>query len=407
MAYWTKLVSLITRPRGVDDAEVQARPTGPLSQLPNELLLDILDLLDASDRACLSLCDRSLGRTLEHTRRSPCLRHRDGLQRKTLLLRLAEDCPALFFCHDCRALHGCAGVPPPGLVGCRKIKKAWLRCVVDPDYQRQLQHPLEIHGAASCYQFSFQHLQLVMKRFKLGPPHGMGLGQLAITEVQRHRGSEAGEATKSTTTTLLSVEPQILCEELHLRVQQWIAFGSPDLSPAIGKFCIGVCAHINADYKTLGLMSALVRCKLEHGDSRPACGTCHPVLKCARCAIEFSIQARHLRNGRGRAVVITKWLNLGRGRDPEDECWKRHLHSFEIGRAKGSLIQSVAEDDSAGRKFEAGYCKPYAVLTDELAGVLEDDASLREFSRMAWVDGDDRTAYAGVWFRRGSFEAAP
>lgn len=256
------------------------------------------------------------------------------------------------------------------------------------DSKRKLHTPLQIHGYASAYRFGFQHLQLAMARHRLGSSYGMDLNALSVVEGMIYFSSQ----TRTKTTKLLSVEPQVVADELYLRVQQWTMFDGEDLSPAVDRIFIEICAHINRFSWTRRLISDLIRCKLQQADSRPDCATCHRFLKCEACAIEFRIEARQLRSGRGKALVMTKWIHLGRGEHMDDQQWRRHLYDPQES-VFGSRFVPASSEDSRSCGFETGYWKPQASLTDEMADILETGSFLKSFERARYRGKNGCTVY--------------
>jgi len=81
--------------------------------------------------------------------------------------------------------------------------------MVDADIQEKPLDCFKTHSGASAYSFAFQNLQLAMARHRLGHLYGLSLGTLAVVDVQPQNLYQA--------TTLLSVEPRIIANELYLR----------------------------------------------------------------------------------------------------------------------------------------------------------------------------------------------
>lgn len=343
---------------------------GTVCCLPNELLIQMFELLEASDRGCLALCDRTLHAKLFKAATKAAFLH-NNLQREALI---AKDDPSLFYCHYCHILQETARVPPPHLTGLGKFKDS-LHCVVQRSFQRQLHVPLQIHRRASTYQFGFQHVRLVMARHRLSPSYGMDADALSVVEVMVHLTSERR------TTTLLSVKPRIVNDDLHLRIQQWIMFDSDDLSSAVGSMAISVCAHCNAGFCSRHLMVDLITCKLQHANSHKDCPTCHPFLRCRYCGIEAHIGVRRLQKDRGRVIMISKWLSLGEGDTPHQNRWKRHLYNPAQYSPDSQLLPADAENGTR-TGLKARHAKSYHALTDEMARLLETDSYMRDFARL-------------------------
>ena len=86
----------------------QCNSANGLSALPTELLLEIISHPEASDAACLSLCNRSLYGTLIAESRRLVRKDQWRLpsrQREKILVRIARDQPKLYYCCSCSELH--------------------------------------------------------------------------------------------------------------------------------------------------------------------------------------------------------------------------------------------------------------------------------------------------------------
>lgn len=174
-----------------------------------------------------------------------------------------------------------------------------------------------------------------------------------------------------------------------------LMFDSDDLSPAIGRFCTGVCLHFNGGPWTRPVVSDLISCKLQHGDAREGCPTRHPSHKCDLCAMEVHVGVRQLQHGRGKALVTTKCMDLGRGNSGQgDERWSRHLFNPWRSVSRARLVLLKAEGSVRGA-FETGHRMP--TLTDELAAVLEKDLYPKRFERRKVRGLEGRVVYDNAW----------
>jgi hypothetical protein len=77
---------------------------------------------------------------------------------------------------------------------------------------------------------------------------GCGSGH-ALEMLQACETSEASEFDYIT--TLLSVEPAIINDELYLRIQQWIVFVSGGLDEIVKLQNLSICNHFNNECCTL------------------------------------------------------------------------------------------------------------------------------------------------------------
>ncbi|KAK5721881.1 hypothetical protein LTR15_006474 [Elasticomyces elasticus] len=143
-----------------------------------------------------------------------------------------------------------------------------------------------------------------------GSPYGIRPASLDVLEV--HKAESRAEST-----SLLSIEAKVIDGELNLRVQQWATFTTmvpihwprwnalPYVTP--GPDWLSICSHITRLHP---IMPKLVECKQMHH--------------------KFQVEIRHLDMGT-EAVVITKWLNFGARRDPQDPQWRCNLYGNGTG----------------------------------------------------------------------------
>lgn len=333
-------------------------------ELPDELLLDIADLLGLSDLACLSLCSRDLN--LKFARyRGPYHLH-DRVAKGDFLVRLIRDHPSLFCCYDGLRLHSISLVPSPALTGLKPPEDAWT-CITFPNPDDLVKRPHHIHGRFSAYNIAFQHIHLVMAgRLPLRQLKGLELQELSITPLR-----------PSLTTTLLFVEARVVEGQLYLRVQQWVTFHSRELSRAESMWDVAICAHINWDvyhHRCTTLVDVL-RCKLCHDEdgpySTPAhCRTCPQKLRCTICKTEFQIDKVDLPDSSERAMVLTKWINLGRGIDLSERRWQLHLSRYVPRASLVPLVAQARQNVGARALFECGSEKKVSDLAQSNAVML-------------------------------------
>lgn len=200
-----------------------------------------------------------------------------------------------------------------------------------------------------------------MVRYRNGLNFGMPLDALSITEVQTFDYFKA--------TTLLAVEPRIVSDELCLRVQQWIKFDRREVPSVENTRSLGICSHVNRF--TISHMPNLIQCKLRHCNQKQDCRTCHSFFQCSECAAEFEVDTRDF-GDRGSALIITKWLNLGRGDTPLDPKWRRHLYQPCDQRLQPSPVTKADRKGSIRGSFEREDGHSQEMLTEGNASVLRD-----------------------------------
>ncbi|KAF2718107.1 hypothetical protein K431DRAFT_231572, partial [Polychaeton citri CBS 116435] len=252
-----------------------------LERLLPELLFLILDHLDTSDRACLSLCSHTLRHQIG-TSFTDSFRKKDPC-REDFLMRHSRDYPQYSCCLVCSTLHGYERIRPP-------CYNSTLPCIGAMNFTESFVKSLAINICFPTFNPTFQHLQTVMIRHRHGDSRGIALDTLAWVEIRTsdNRGI----------TTLLSVEPRIVSGELCLRIQHWLMM-QPDVArdfPAklsgLGYYAPDIYVHISQSQIPDSLRSLYFCRVLENHSS---------------------------------AIIAAKWLNLGRGNGPSDWKWQRHF----------------------------------------------------------------------------------
>lgn len=313
-----------------------------LDNLPVEILLCIAESLGAADVVSLSLSNHRLHRklgsscyTVSTRQRTPTTKVNacDLESRRDLLHRLARDDSRFYICSICSRLHPLKAIGPP--IWCVKCAPhIWERIGIDYPY-----HVFDSHRWPTAYQLNFDHVQCVMARHRSGRGSGHALEILQACEIADPRGSDSP-------TTLLSVEPAILNDELHLRNQQWTVVIDGQIEMSVALRHLSVCSHFNKSSDTL---QPILECKLRHHETSAGCGTCHPYLRCTRCHIEFNIETRDLYVD-GCAIIVTKWLRLGLGLSSADPHWRSH--AMEAMFLKTYVAVAASDDGSLHEHFE-------------------------------------------------------
>ncbi|KAK5686536.1 tyrosine protein phosphatase 1 [Elasticomyces elasticus] len=329
--------------------------TFKILSLPAELLLDITELLDASDAACLALVNRSLYKQLGKRF------VRDGwqisAQRKSFLLRLALDWPAFFYCYNCQHLHRISDV--------RIYQPFWC----DPG--QRYGHD----GANAPYRITFHDTQLAMMRHHQRPAYGLPLSAFSTKQVH------ITDSPKST--SLFSIDAQIIDDELYLRIEEWAMFkGSVPVHQstetefaecALGITWLSACEHFGGT----SWLPYLIICNSQHAEHpNRFCLLCEDrldcrgLLECSTCNTEFEVDIRHL--GRDiSAVVLTKWCCLGSGLIASGPPWL-------YNRLQYSYVRRARRTDGVHALFEQHAERSYAQLS-------VDNAQLYHERRSRWL----------------------
>lgn len=154
--------------------------TSRLLDLPQELFDLVVDYLDISGAASLSLCCKGI-----KFRKDPkqqlyrACGHED--QRKGFLIHYARDHPEYYFCHGCCNLHVVSRILLPALYSLYApqrflCEKPYSGRSIDAD-------SFAAFGNSLGYQLTFSHAQLVMARHVNGSTHGIPVRFLEFTQV--------------------------------------------------------------------------------------------------------------------------------------------------------------------------------------------------------------------------------
>ena len=290
-----------------------------LRTLPPELFLMIALQLPLADAANFALINRRLSMLIGPIY-WPQLRTDviiPGL-REQFLNTLARDLPSWFYCYSCSQLHRLERIKLPGPFD-RPSKS--LLCsdgYLDSSYGEPYPN----------YRFSFHHLQLVMRRYYLGPSYGIPADDLSFVQV-----NELGESElKGRRTTLFSLEARVCTEpaRLCLRIQRWAVLHTNILELAVERAkCIKLCVH--HDLEEDGI-SQLIASSLEGYLTRSEGGQEPERRVCRGCRFDYGLQVLDTGSD-GLAIVITEWLDLGSGLTPLDQKWSLHTEPWLAGDA--------------------------------------------------------------------------
>ncbi|KAL2784443.1 hypothetical protein BJX66DRAFT_329995 [Aspergillus keveii] len=306
-----------------------------LERIPPELIGLITDYPEKPDIVCLGLTSRAMLRTLGT---SSWPKRKDRALRMVVLSRLSREIPPLFCCYYCAKLHPVKLVGPPlnGRLGsgdeCPEIGG-----MVDHHQPGPIPSPLlNAHGLGSLYRFRLAHLALAMERHHYGPAHGIPLESLSYTEVN---------ATAAMFTMLFSVEPRICPAE------QGTSFT----------------CHLRPRFRRDPYRAARI-------------------LECPQCGVEFQLDLWDC-GGEGRAVVVTKWLDLGSGLTHDDPRLLA-LVSRDLG-GLDTIEPPVANPGLARRRY-------HAASGDEVQG---NDITERNYRYLA--EREYKRELSTSWLDRG------
>ncbi|EAW10947.1 F-box domain protein [Aspergillus clavatus NRRL 1] len=375
------LISWIPSPwaHKTSNANPPAQQVGSLEDLPLEILYLIAESLDPAAKACLSLCNHRLHGLFGQ--KHPFRIRTEAWH--TLHTSLARGHPSLIYCRLCAHVHRREDISPPG--------PAWQTTASFPRHgtepaMRGLQWCLAVHQTESLYQFNYMHVQLAMKRHACGPEHGIATADLAHVEVLT--------VPSRRLTSLLSVEAEVCAAprgqaSLCLRLQNWALLREPHVHRLP---FMRICAHRNVHVPHV---SAVIQKGLEEyrwrafeareSGTRTGTGTETPseppqTFHCPSCDTTYQVEVRTCGDD-GVAVVVTKWLDLGAGLDPQDHDWTRHIFGDRLDRR---AAMHALPEESVRTRFERSSAVSREDLTRRNSGLLEGRAYTRKMDH--WFD---------------------
>ncbi|RDW91079.1 hypothetical protein BP5796_02244 [Coleophoma crateriformis] len=270
-------------------------------------------------------------------------------ERRQVLELLGRDVPDMIRCGRCITLHR------PGRKAAAKDSADLREC--------ELQDAHFGVGKVIYDGFTFPHLQQAMKISRNGDGnqtflrslswsktfHSADLTQVHHTSTKCHISNDtflvrsqywilfpSASATIYPTSTLLGPNSKI-CAHLE--------FGDPDKNYIL---------HVQDDQQSVAdkSLDEVLRCRLRHISPKRTdaplaavhCGFCTGIQQCLHCETEFVIDTKPIVHGaQGTAIILTKWLSLGRGEMCGDAQWRRHFatNSSHVLQPKSSTTTPV------------------------------------------------------------------
>lgn len=276
------------------------------------------DHLDEADRVSLTLSSRRLHLSLG----SNTYRNLSSHYKLEFLSRLARDLPNTYVCFYCEKLHPSMGIRLPGIGPPTPLRPLITCPEQNPELETELLKPVDqvnrlYFDKMMAYKLRFCHVALAMQRYHLGPSHGIPVEWLSSTTVYRRNHDNI--------LRLLSVEAQIAPvsptgndASLIIQIQAWamhvgsgIGAGAGVAQPANTrppKLKQKICSHVKLNPAVTSLTEDLPG-KLAWYS-----------MTCADCGIEPHVYTRDYGEG-CKALVVTRWLDLGSGLDIRDYLW--------------------------------------------------------------------------------------
>ncbi|KAI8712310.1 hypothetical protein NCS52_01328800 [Fusarium sp. LHS14.1] len=345
---------------GKKDLRVVPKPRNPFNILPNELLMDIADLLDPADKASFAYTDR---RAYFCAGKLDFLHSEDKVE---FISRLDREgfMPFDILCHVCAKFH-----PPRG-------DRWWTEaegqreCILDGNSEVIQQGFLD--SPFLPYHVYFDIVAAVCRSFRLKNGNYI-VNCLADRNVYKTQGAKISSRTSARFCEGRFGEGQLILKTENVLLLQ----PGPDLSQNVANlndllyenwWLTGACGHVswdmiwpyifnpeeeNPDVKmynhvlskdttTLPVLDGwdMSSCVWE---APIGCWTwtvdvispfaewhCDELWTCAKCSTNFKISVvRRPSDPRANAIVFTSWKELGKGVSLSDENWRAHMDIFD------------------------------------------------------------------------------
>ena len=251
------------------EAEENATTASHLLRLSPEIILLIASKLSTPSASCLALCSRRLSHILgPGFWRSLQSEAPDVLL--AFLSSLARDLPQHFVCQECVCLHRISAIKWPRLI----TRHLGPRCSWQSLGYR--------HLFLSRYHIYFPHIQLAMKQHCCGTDIGFPVEAFQHLEVEHDQTQQK--------ITLLSVDAQIISNELLMRSQTWILLPWSRRHNYIDELAKNSLPNNISIHTRLGplnrnLESDLIRSRLDQLEAREKCRT--QTLQCPYCWMDY------------------------------------------------------------------------------------------------------------------------
>ena len=296
------LSSILTSPcaspvRTVNDKD------SPLYVLPMEILQYIsATFLPPDAAASLALCShlmlRILGTQAFHSLRLEC----HSIERTRFLKNLENDLPDWLFCHCCSRFHPVDQNEDPSQRWhfFDETKCARVNGIVSIDYD---------------FNIRFEHVQLIMRNFRLGRPYKIHLDRLSKKYARHLR-----DASLETVVTADIVEGELLIhiEQMLRPLRDW------DIS-LIRVNLPRFCPHLIELYRD-SIFAQTLRCRLSHANGFP-CLECKKRKHCRECSTSYQVDIRTLEN-LVTEVHVDIWKCLGSCESSFDPKWRRQADRY-------------------------------------------------------------------------------
>lgn len=344
-----------------DLCQVQPSQTTFLS-LPPGLLLSIVGLLPAVDLICLMLCSHELFRLWHPQRRQHSLRtYADKL---LLLNRLERDSPQFFACDVCKVLHRLDGLETFGLSRLSHGRTYAPTCVQEDWFSPSWNPTIPLVLFTSGHELSFLQVKLAMRRLYYGDPFGITTSSMSLTQVRPLTYNAHGYEG----VWLFSRDFEICSDHtgLYMRTQDIFREHNPEdfYSPFGGPTSWN---HFNSQ-----ALSHLKLCA--HKPPFPIWKFYQDFIEyshCTICSTDSKLELCDAGASWKKTIVLTKWVNLGRGITPYDPLWENQIYCCSY---KAEKINKLTFGKGPRLCFETLTRRSYDVLKEANLALLRDES---------------------------------
>mgnify|MGYP001580602516 CR=1 FL=1 len=275
-------------------------------KLPIELIVSIAEFLPLEAAALFTLTCRPVWYILgnQYLDRLSAIGHK--LNRLLFLEFLERDLAYQIVCYNCQRLH--SGTK-------QRYNSLWGSFNQPPCSVRDLNSHVQYNIQDGFCSITFQS---AMKLYRHGLDYSEQISLLTGFGSPNVRGY----------TYQWTSIPRIVNGHFILRHQVWLLYpvGYEVIMP--DTIYTDICPHWQFNCLGWSKLNMKLACRISHWDNlrlNLRCPTCSGLFQCRICPTEFQINTKDfLRNG--VALVLTRWLDLGEGRDLSDPRYASHVY---------------------------------------------------------------------------------
>ena len=331
--FWHRAAISICRPCSTKQSG-KFRPNF-FTKLPNELWLNILDLLPLSSAASLVYTCQHMHINFSEKFYSRLRLPQNKSQKIEFLSYLDPDLPSLRLCFPCAIFHTRKSLRDEREDIIYNRDWLWSNCC----------RPLGILCASGCYVLGWPSMQLIMRAYHHSPEHGIPLDFLEqeweSNDVWNHH-----------------AKPSIVNGRLLIRIES-TGLMSMDSDFHDINWLWSEC------HRFLNNRWQLLTCALRHIQSDfselSSCDLCGKLWRCPGCYTEYTVGIRRfdtaktilaqeggLRKEARCSLIFTEWKDLGEGRSPMSDEWR----CLESSLDPSAGVLDVIEPSNIRTRFE-------------------------------------------------------